>query len=116
VRCEKESRELRARLKKLRLGVEQCNARKNGQLKLLFKRSQSMTTTTAVKSAAKTPIEAEPVKLQKRIGSTVYSVCIRFSEKETETLEDKIFRLIENDPLVRSANWPDGQTEVRTSA
>jgi hypothetical protein len=61
-----------------------------------------MTTTTAVKSAAKTPNEAEPVKLQKRIGSTVYSVNIRFSDRATETLEDKIFRLIER--------------EVRTSA
>jgi len=58
-----------------------------------------MTTTTAVTSAAKTPIKAEPVMLQKRIGSTVYSVSVRFSDKETETLEDKILRLIEREVL-----------------
>ena len=61
-----------------------------------------MKTTTAVTSAAKTSIEAKTVKLQKRIGSTVYSVSIRFSDKATETLEDKLLRLIES--------------EVRTSA
>ena len=56
-----------------------------------------METTTAVTSAAKTPTEAEPVKLQKRIGSTVYSVSVRFSGKATETLEDKLLRLIESE-------------------
>jgi tRNA A37 threonylcarbamoyladenosine synthetase subunit TsaC/SUA5/YrdC len=56
-----------------------------------------MTTTTAVTSAARMPKQAEPVKLQKRIGSTVYTVSIRFSEKQTETLEDIILRLIERD-------------------
>jgi len=56
-----------------------------------------MTTTTAVTSAAATPTEAEPVKLQKRIGSTVYTVSIRFSDKATETMEDKILRLIESE-------------------
>jgi hypothetical protein len=56
-----------------------------------------MTTTTAVTSAAKTPYEAEPVKLQKRIGSTTFVVSVRFSDKATETLEDKILRLIERE-------------------
>jgi len=65
-----------------------------------IKRGQSMKTTTAIKSAAKTASlssEREPVMLQKRIGSTVYSVSIRFSDKTTETLEDKLFRLIEGE-------------------
>jgi hypothetical protein len=56
-----------------------------------------MPTTTAVTSAARTPIEAEPVKLQKRIGSTTYVVSVRFSATSTETLEDKILRLIERE-------------------
>ena len=60
-----------------------------------------MTTTTAVTSAAKTPIEAEPVKLQKRIGSTLYEVSIRFSATSKETMQDKLLRLIERE--VRSA-------------
>jgi hypothetical protein len=38
--------------------------------------------------------KAEPLKLLKRIGSTVYSVNVRFSETSKETLEDKILRLI----------------------
>ena len=56
-----------------------------------------MPTTTAVTSAARTPIEAEPVKLQKRIGSTTFVVSVRFSATSTETLGDKILRLIERE-------------------
>lgn len=56
-----------------------------------------MTTTTAVTSAALTPTEAEPVKLQKRIGSTTFVVSIRFSDKPTETLEQKLLRIIESE-------------------
>ena len=56
-----------------------------------------MKTTTAVTSAATTPKQAEPVKLQKRIGSTVFTVSIRFSDNDAETLEDKILRLIESE-------------------
>jgi hypothetical protein len=59
------------------------------------------TTTNAAKaaSAAKTAVndEREPLKLLKRIGSTVYSVNVRFSETSKETLEDKILRLIERE-------------------
>jgi len=56
-----------------------------------------MKTTTAVTSAATTLKQAEPVMLQKRIGSIVYTVSIRFSDKDAETLEDKILRLIESE-------------------
>jgi hypothetical protein len=58
--------------------------------------------TTAVKSAAAMPKEAEPLKLLKQIGSTVYSVNIHFSTTSKETLEDKIIRLIESE-VTRSA-------------
>jgi len=45
--------------------------------------------------------QAEPTMLLKRIGSTVYTVAVHFSQAEKETMEDKILRLIESDPLAR---------------
>lgn len=57
-----------------------------------------MTTTTAIKSTAKTArTEREPLKLLKRIGSTTYVVSVRFSATSTETSGDKILRLIESE-------------------
>jgi hypothetical protein len=58
-----------------------------------------MTTTTAVKSAAKTAVndEREPINLQKRIGSTTFVVSVRFSQTSDETIEDKILRFIERE-------------------
>jgi hypothetical protein len=46
-------------------------------------------------------VRAEPRILRKRIGSTTIEVSIRFSETSTETLEDKLLRLMERE--VRSA-------------
>ena len=63
------------------------------------------TATASVKgaSAASTaPAGREPLKLRRRIGSTNYTLSIRFSENATETAEDKIFRLIERE-VSRSA-------------
>lgn len=51
----------------------------------------------AVQTAAMKPERAEPLKLLKRIGSTTYKVTIRFSETATETLEQKMFRIIERE-------------------
>ena len=42
--------------------------------------------------------------LSRRIGSTNYRVTAYFSETEAETLEDKIFRMIQNEVL---ENGPD---------
>jgi hypothetical protein len=53
-------------------------------------------------AAAVMPSGAEPRKLLKRIGSTTYRVAIRFSETATETLEQKMLRLIERE-VTRSA-------------
>ena len=39
----------------------------------------------------------EPSKFQKRIGSTVYSVSVHFSNTSKETIEDKILKLIESE-------------------
>jgi len=48
--------------------------------------------------AAKTPErEGEPVKLRRRIGSTTYTLTIRFSKTATETAEEKVLRLIERE-------------------
>ena len=58
-----------------------------------------MKTATAVISAATNAVidEREPVMLLKRIGSTTYKVAVRFSATGTETLEDKILRMIESE-------------------
>jgi hypothetical protein len=57
---------------------------------------------TAVKSAVTTRgdnVNAEPVKLLKRVGSTIYTVNIHFSKTSKETIKDKILRLIERDTI-----------------
>ena len=41
--------------------------------------------------------EAEPIKMQKRIGSTTYQVNVYFSPIATETMDDKILRLVRNE-------------------
>ena len=48
---------------------------------------------------AKTAVidEREPLTMQKRVGSTTYVVNVRFSNKATETMEDKILRMIESE-------------------
>ena len=59
-----------------------------------------MKTTTAVTSAATTAVptnEREPIKLQKRIGSTTFVVSVRFPATSAETIEDIILRLIERE-------------------
>ena len=54
--------------------------------------------TTVKKDAAKTPKrEGEPVKLLRRIGSTTVEVVIHYSNTESETLEDKLLRMIERE-------------------
>jgi hypothetical protein len=48
--------------------------------------------------AAQTPVlQAEPVKFLKRVGSTKIEINTYFSRTSTETLEDKILRLIERE-------------------
>jgi hypothetical protein len=62
-----------------------------------------MTTTVSVPdkgtNAAKTRgnAHAEPMKIEKRIGSTVFTVNVRFNAVSTEKPEDIIFRLIERE-------------------
>jgi len=58
-----------------------------------------MKNTTAVISPAATAVsdEREPLRLRKRIGSTTYMVAVRFSDNNTETLEDRILRMIEGE-------------------
>ncbi|MDR1558451.1 MAG: transposon-encoded TnpW family protein [Clostridiales bacterium] len=42
-------------------------------------------------------VHAEPVTMQKRIGSTVYEVRVHFNPDAKETMDDKILRLVRND-------------------
>jgi hypothetical protein len=60
-----------------------------------------MTITTAVTSPATTAVTdgREPLRLRKRIGSTVYTVNAYFATRTNETLEDKILRLARNNGL-----------------
>ena len=48
-------------------------------------------------AATNTPMGREPVKLLRRIGSTTVEVTVHFSNTETETLEDKLLRLMERE-------------------
>ena len=41
----------------------------------------------------------EPYVVKRRIGSTIYTANVYFSEITSETLEDKILRLAKNDGL-----------------
>ena len=45
-------------------------------------------------------------QMQKRIGNTNYILSVRFSETSKETLEDKIFRLIERETKTLPLNVP----------
>jgi|GEM_PF-858906 len=58
------------------------------------------------------PQEPEAASFSQRIGSTVYSVNVHFSESNRETLQDKMMRLIQND-LVNEPNPP--QTGTRSA-
>jgi len=48
-------------------------------------------------NAATTRESAEPQKYEKRIGSTVYKVSVHFSHTSSETIEDKLLRLMESE-------------------
>jgi hypothetical protein len=54
-----------------------------------------MSTYTVIKIPISYSSVNEPKATQKKIGSTTYEATIRFSETSKETLEDKIFRMIE---------------------
>jgi hypothetical protein len=65
--------------------------------------------TTAVTSAAATAAqtsEREPVKLLRKIGSTVYTVYIYPGNSSGETLDDKIMRLIRRELETPPATKP----------
>lgn len=44
------------------------------------------------------------MNLTKRIGSTTYNVKVYFSDKATETMEDKILRIVQNHILANGEN------------
>ena len=53
-------------------------------------------------------------EMQKRIGNTNYIVSVRFSETSKETLEDKIFRLIEREAKTLPLNVPQNPMAAGT--
>ena len=60
---------------------------------------------------------AEPVKLRKRIGSTTFIVNVHFSNDNTESVEDKVLRLIKREAgRLASPNCSPMQPGVRDSA
>ena len=48
-------------------------------------------------TANTTPLEAEQPALVKKIGKTTYKVRIHFSTTSTETMSDKIKRMLKNE-------------------
>jgi hypothetical protein len=52
---------------------------------------------TKAASEVKPRANTEPPRFEKRIGSTVYSVSVHYSATSDETVEDKIFKLIESE-------------------
>jgi hypothetical protein len=47
--------------------------------------------------AARTPNEAEPVKLLRRIGSTTYEVTVHYSNTSKNTMADILRRVLERE-------------------
>jgi len=58
---------------------------------------QNYVKTENVKQEDMSPTSAEPTEFNKKIGSTTYVVAVHFSRTSTETLEDKLLRLIESE-------------------
>lgn len=44
-------------------------------------------------------LKEQPHTFYKKIGSTVYEVCVHFSQTSRENMNDKILRLIKNDVI-----------------
>jgi len=53
--------------------------------------------TKGANAATTATMWCEPVKLLRRIGSTTVEVTVHFSNTESETLEDKLLRLMERE-------------------
>jgi hypothetical protein len=66
---------------------------------LSFKKGVSIMQTIIHNTNANATVKAKrkPLKFKQRIGSTEFTVSVHFSERSSETLEDKILRLIESE-------------------
>jgi hypothetical protein len=60
-------------------------------------------TTTAVAGMQNSNTAAAPIKMQRRIGSTVYEINVYFKHDAAETMNDKIQRLIRNEAQIGRA-------------
>jgi hypothetical protein len=60
-----------------------------------------------VSGAQKPPEDAEATSFKMRIGKTTYIVFVHFSKTSTETVEDKIMRLIQHEAQEKDAPRTD---------
>ena len=58
-----------------------------------------------LKKAERENYNAQSSRFSQRIGSTLYEVNVYFNEAATESLEDKIFRLISNETLKNGGKY-----------
>jgi len=56
-----------------------------------------MPTTETSAATTQGKAHAEPVTFSKRIGSTTFVVAVHYSRTSKETIQDKVFRLIESE-------------------
>ena len=43
----------------------------------------------------------KPRRIKRKIGITTYEVSLYFSKTSTESMSDKVMRLLKNDPLIK---------------
>jgi hypothetical protein len=68
--------------------------------------------TSAVAGAQDGYIHAEPLNVQRRIGSTVYEIEVYVKTSAAETIEEKIMRLIRNDLHTTPSNVTMGMPQT----
>jgi hypothetical protein len=73
---------------------------KIGRLLYAQNRKRGTIIMTENKVNATTP---QAKKIQRKIGSTVYEVSLFFNDKSKENMNDKIMRLIRNDPILSTS-------------
>jgi hypothetical protein len=56
---------------------------------------------------------AKPIVLRKRIGKTTYTIAVYFSKTSTETMGDKLARIIQNE-VTEGLRAPVGASETDT--
>ena len=66
-----------------------------------LKRKGSLMSETNIIGYKRT-VASEPQTIEKKIGMTTYEVSLYFSKTSTESMSDKVMRLLENDLSVKN--------------